>query len=142
MEKEKWGKRIFLLLENSVNLPALRSSLSEAGCKSVSKFLLSCALVLLCLVPCAFAKYSGGSGEPNDPYQIATAEDLYALADDVNDYNKCFIQTSDIDLDPNLPGRRTLTAALIAPDTNSTTRLSGHTLHRDLRWKRLQHCQS
>ena len=24
----------------------------------------------------AYAKYSGGTGEPDDPYQIATAEDL------------------------------------------------------------------
>jgi hypothetical protein len=47
---------------------------------------------------CAFAKYSGGSGDPNDPYQIASDTDLLNLASDVNDYNKCFIMTSDIDL--------------------------------------------
>ena len=37
--------------------------------------------VLLTLVTCLFiasaqAKYSGGTGEPNDPYQIATVADL------------------------------------------------------------------
>jgi len=106
------------MFENSVNLPALRS-FSEAGCKSVSELLLPCALVLFCLLPCALGKYSGGTGTAGDPYRIADHNDIYALADDVNDYNKCFILTNDIDLNPNLPGRRTLTAALIAPDTNA-----------------------
>ena len=27
----------------------------------------------------AFAKYNGGTGEPNDPYQIATAEDHHVI---------------------------------------------------------------
>jgi hypothetical protein len=61
------------------------------------------------------AKYSGGTGEPNDPYQIATADDLLALAADTNDYNQCFILTDDIDLDP-----RTFTTAVIARDTNNS----------------------
>jgi len=61
------------------------------------------------------AKYSGGTGEPNDPYQIATADDLLALAEDTNDYNQCFILTDDIDLDP-----RTFTTAVIARDTNNS----------------------
>lgn len=68
----------------------------------------------------SFAKYSGGSGTPADPYQIANHNDLYTLADDTNDYEKHFILTADIDLDPNLPGRRTLSTALIAPDSCNT----------------------
>jgi len=52
-------------------------------------------------VPC---KYSGGSGTPDDPYQIATAAYLIALGDTPEDYDKHFILTADIDLDPNLPG--------------------------------------
>ena len=32
----------------------------------------------------AYAKYSGGTGEPNDPYQIATAEDLMLLGETPN----------------------------------------------------------
>ncbi len=64
----------------------------------------------------AQAKYSGGAGTPEAPYRIADHNDLYALADDTNDYNKCFVMTADIDLDPCLPGRRSLTTALIAPD--------------------------
>ena len=63
-----------------------------------------------------YAKYSGGTGEPNDPYQIAAAADLIALGEDPNDYGKHFIMTADIDLDPNLPGGRVFGDALIAPD--------------------------
>lgn len=69
----------------------------------------------------SFAKYSGGSGEPNNPYQIADVNDLLTLANDANDYNKCFIMTADIDLDPNLPGNKIYTNAVIAPDINSST---------------------
>ena len=66
----------------------------------------------------AYAKYSGGTGEPNDPYQIATAEDLIALGDEPNDYDKHFILTADIDLNPNLPDRKVFNRAVIAPDIN------------------------
>jgi hypothetical protein len=64
----------------------------------------------------AYAKYSGGTGEPNDPYQIATAEDLITLGETPEDYDKHFILTADIDLDPNLPGRKVFDRAVIAPD--------------------------
>jgi len=43
-------------------------------------------------------KYAGGSGEPNDPYQIATADDLITLSEDPNDYSKHFKLMADIDL--------------------------------------------
>jgi hypothetical protein len=76
-------------------------------------------LVALCLFPLlSQAKYSGGTGEPNNPYQIATAADLIALGNEPNDYNKHFILTADINLDPNLPGNRVFDRAVIAPDTN------------------------
>ena len=78
------------------------------------------AFLILALTSPCIAKYSGGSGEPNDPYQIANVADLLALADDVNDYNKCFIMTADINLDPNLPGRQVFTTAVIARDTENT----------------------
>ena len=64
-------------------------------------------------------KYSGGTGEPGDPYQIATAEDLMQLGETPEDYDKHFILTSDIDLDPNLPGGKVFDKAVIAPDTNN-----------------------
>jgi hypothetical protein len=75
--------------------------------------LITCLFVLP-----AYAKYSGGIGEPNDPYQIATAADLIALGETPEDYDKHFILTADIDLDPNLPGRKVFDKAVIAPDTN------------------------
>jgi len=81
--------------------------------------------VICCCSLSAQAKYSGGTGEPNNPYRISDYNDLYTLADDTNDYDKCFVMTNDIDLDPNLPGRRTLTTALIAPDILSGYPFSG-----------------
>lgn len=64
------------------------------------------------------AKYSGGTGELNNPYQIATTNDLISLGESTEDYDKHFILTVDIDLDPNLTGGRIFTQAIIAPDTN------------------------
>jgi hypothetical protein len=64
----------------------------------------------------AHAKYNGGTGEPDDPFQIATAEDLMLLGDSPEDYGKHFILTADIDLDPNLPGRKVFNRAVIAPN--------------------------
>ncbi len=46
----------------------------------------------------AIAKYSGGTGEPNTPYQIATAEDLNDIDNHTEDFSKCFIMTDDINL--------------------------------------------
>jgi hypothetical protein len=69
----------------------------------------------------AYAKYSGGSGTAQDPYQIATAADLIALGETPEDYGTHFILTADIDLDPNLPGRKVFTKAVISPDTDPDT---------------------
>ena len=76
--------------------------------------------LLLTLTTCLFilpaqAKYSGGTGEPNDPYQIAMAADLIALGETPADYDKHFILTANIDLDPNLPGRKVFDKTVIAP---------------------------
>ena len=65
----------------------------------------------------AAKKYAGGTGEPNDPFQIATAEDLMLLSDSPEDYDKHFILTADIDLDPNLPGRKVFNKAVIGAGT-------------------------
>jgi hypothetical protein len=77
------------------------------------------AVFLLAIVSTAPAKYSGGTGEPNDPYRIATAADLIALGETADDYDKHFILTADIDLDPDLPGRKVFDRAVIAPDTDA-----------------------
>jgi len=63
-------------------------------------------------------EFSGGTGEPNDPYQIGTASDLILLGESPEHYNKHFILTANIDLDPNLPGGKVFDSAVIAPDAN------------------------
>ncbi len=79
-------------------------------------------LIAVCLYSLtAYAKYSGGTGTPNDPYQIATAADLIALGETPGDYNKHFILTADIDLDPSLPGRTVFAEAVIAPAVPTNT---------------------
>jgi len=92
------------------------------------------AVLLLTGVSAATAKYSGGTGEPNDPYQIATAVDLIALGEDPNDYDKHFILTADIDLTPISPaarcskrrssGRRAMGAIGVLMDTPSAASLT------------------
>ncbi|MBN1363145.1 MAG: hypothetical protein JW993_21270 [Sedimentisphaerales bacterium] len=62
----------------------------------------------------AQAKYSGGAGTPEDPYQIATAGDLIRLGESTEDYDKHFVLAADIDLNPNLPGPKVFDKALIA----------------------------
>jgi len=42
--------------------------------------------------------YSGGSGEPDDPYKIATPEDMQAIGADPNDWDKHFVLVADINL--------------------------------------------
>lgn len=42
--------------------------------------------------------YSGGTGEPNSPYRIETAEDLNDIGNHVEDFNKCFVMVNDINL--------------------------------------------
>jgi hypothetical protein len=53
--------------------------------------------------------YYGGSGTPEEPYQIANKEDLLALAADTSNYDKCFILTADINM-----GGDVFTTAIIA----------------------------
>jgi hypothetical protein len=43
-------------------------------------------------------KYTGGSDTPQNPYQIATANDLVDLGNNPADWNDCFVLTADIEL--------------------------------------------
>jgi hypothetical protein len=100
--------------KNAPRKLGLRST-SQNSQKFNSSFLLlgiMCLIVALLMANLAFG-YSGGTGEPNNPYQIANVNDLLALSAEVNDYNKCFILINDI----NLSGQN-FTTALIAPDIN------------------------
>jgi thioredoxin len=71
------------------------------------------AALVLIVVSTATAQYSGGRGTAQGPYQIATATDLIALGETPSDYDKHFILTADIDLDPNLSGRKIFDKAVI-----------------------------
>lgn len=63
-----------------------------------TRHLLTClALILLCASTYG-ASYSGGSGEPNDPYQISTASDWQDLMVTKADWDTHFILTIDLDM--------------------------------------------
>ena len=72
-------------------------------------------LFLLTGISIAHAQYSGGSGTADAPYEIATAGDLLLLGETPDDYDKHFVLTAEIDLDPNLPEREVFHEAVIAP---------------------------
>ncbi len=61
-------------------------------------------------------RFSGGTGEPNDPYRIATAQQLIAINSDPNLLKQHFTLVADIDLDPNLPGGEVFSEAVVAPN--------------------------
>ena len=56
--------------------------------------------------------FDGGTGEPNDPYLISTAEQLKSIG--TTGYgSKCYKLVADIDLDPNIPGNKILNHSFI-----------------------------
>ena len=56
------------------------------------------AIMTFLLIGTAVGKYSGGTGEPNDPYRIATAEDLNDIGNYEEDWDKHFILINDVNL--------------------------------------------
>ena len=78
----------------------------------MTPFLLAFALV--CRL--SSGQYSSGTGTPEDPYQIATAQDLVELGNDPPDYDKHFILSADIDL-----SEYAFNGAVIASDTEPNT---------------------
>ena len=77
------------------------------------RWAISLFLVLYFYALTAQAQYGGGSGEPNDPYLIYTAEQMNAIGANEGDWYKHFKLMSDIDL-----AGFSYVNALIAPDTN------------------------
>lgn len=55
-------------------------------------------IVLMTISSFCYAKYSGGDGTSENPYQIANVNDLLLLGADANDYSKSFILINDINL--------------------------------------------
>ncbi len=76
-------------------------------------------------VPARAAEFAGGTGEPDDPYQIATAGQLLSLGADPNLRTKHFILVADIDLDPDLPGGRVFQGAPLQMISSVRRRGSG-----------------
>ena len=81
--------------------------------KSRNFVLLVSIFIFLVSIANASAKYSGGTGEPNDPYIITTAQDLIDLGNKPTDYDKHFIQDANIDMSEYI-----FEGAVIAWDTN------------------------
>lgn len=68
-------------------------------------------VVLGLYVPAQGVEFAGGTGEPDDPYQIATASQLLSLGSDPNLRSRHFILVADIDMEP----RRSLSPSVWAP---------------------------
>ena len=79
-------------------------------------------LIAVCLVgPPVQAKYGGGSGTGDDPYQIWTAEQMNAVGANPGDWNEHFKLMADIDL-AGFDGKKGRPVfKVIAPDTDAVT---------------------
>jgi hypothetical protein len=65
----------------------------------ISKLLIQFTILFICSCSLsAQAKYGGGSGTPEDPYQIRDANHMQAIGTDSNDWDKHFKLMADIDL--------------------------------------------
>jgi len=82
------------------------------------------AIVTLINSTAVALEFAGGTGEPNNPYQINTAEQLISIGSDPNLLDKHFVLLNDIDLDPNLPGGQVFTQAVIAPSIKEESYLN------------------
>jgi hypothetical protein len=79
--------------------PTIISGLTNSLYKKYSFKLAFFLVFTIGLFPLAAqAKYGGGSGEPNDPYLIYTAEQMNTIGTEPNDWNKHFKLMADIDL--------------------------------------------
>ena len=89
------------------------------------------AILVLWLCTAADAvDFAGGIGEPNDPYQIATAEQLIALGKDPNLYDRHFVLVADIDWPQGPPIGSVVTkeaVAVIAPGSVASNGSGGFT---------------
>ncbi len=81
----------------------------------MQRIVISIALSFGLFIPSVWA-YSGGTGEPNNPFQIATAQDLIDLGNDPCGYDKHYVQVNDIDL-----SGLTFDRAVIASDVNESS---------------------
>ncbi len=87
------------------------------------------SFVIVCLVisQSPAVEFAGGTGEPNDPYQIVTAEQLRAIGNSML-YDKCFLLVENIDLDPNIPGNEIVTDSSFIGSFRGTLDGNGHSI--------------
>jgi hypothetical protein len=71
-------------------------------------------LILSCPLLVGAAQFAGGTGTANDPFQIATAEQLASVTATRGRLDTHFLVVNDIDLDPNLPGGHVFEGPVIA----------------------------
>jgi hypothetical protein len=82
--------------------PLRRSAYAEPRGRAVARIKaipIAAVLLLLSIAQTTVAKYSGGTGEPNDPYRISTPEDLNDIGNHYEDWwGKQFILVNDVNL--------------------------------------------
>ena len=99
---------------------------TESGIRRHGVRLIILSFISCLLIPVSWGySFAGGTGEPNDPYQIATAQQLIEMGQDPNLLSRHFVLVADIDLDPNLPGGKVFSGAVIAPDASFLGSLKG-----------------
>ncbi len=84
------------------------------------------AIIVLITTSVYATDFAAGTGEFNDPYQIATAEQFVSIGTDPNLLDRHFVLVNDIDLDPNLPGGQIFFNSLICPYGPIPPRGHGH----------------
>ena len=82
----------------------------------VARGIICAAIALSCVNALWAVEFAGGTGEPSDPYQIATAEQLVAIGSDPALLDRHFVLVDDIDLNPNLASGQVFSRSLIAPE--------------------------
>lgn len=82
-------------------------------------------LGVLCLVSADAHAFAGGTGAPDDPFQVASPQHLLLIGSDTRLLDKCYRLVADIDLAPNQPDGRVFRQAVIAPDTDSAMGFQG-----------------
>lgn len=71
--------------------------------------------VLLCSSVHSY-DFAGGVGQPDNPFKISTAAQLIQIGSDRRLLTKSYVLENDIDLDPDLPGGRVFSGAVISAD--------------------------
>ena len=102
------------------------SPMNTYSCTAFARHRCLLALILLAGSAAHAADFAGGTGDPNDPYQIATAAQLTSIGADPTLLDKHYVLLNDLDLDPNLPGGRVFDRAVIGRAGQRLEDFKGH----------------